>query len=105
MALITVLYASKPGAKFDMDYYLAKHMPMVTETWSSAGLRGYKVLKGSPAADGAAPPFHVIATLDFTSAEAFGAAVASGGAKVMGDVPNFTDIAPTLQVNEVVGEG
>ena len=103
MAIITVLYPSAPGAKFDMDYYLTKHMPMVQETWGGAGLTSYQVIKGHPAADGAAPPFHVISTLNFTSAEAFGAAVAASGAKVMGDVPNFTDISPALQVSEVVG--
>jgi hypothetical protein len=44
----------------------------------------------------------VLVNLDFTSAAAFAASVAETGAKVMGDVPNFTDIQPSLQVNDVI---
>jgi uncharacterized protein (TIGR02118 family) len=102
MATVTVMYAAKPESKFDMDYYLNTHMKMVEASWGPSGLRGYKVLRGTPGADGAAPPYHVLVNLDFTSAAAFAASVAETGAKVMGDVPNFTDIQPSLQVNDVI---
>ena len=101
MAIVSVMYPGKPGSKFDMEYYLHKHMTMVAETWGPAGLRSYQVLKGHPGADGAPPAYQVIVNMDFSSAEAFQAAVAQSGAKVMGDVPNFTDLQPTLQVSDV----
>ncbi len=101
MAIVSVMYPAAAGSKFDMDYYLHKHMPMVAETWSPAGLRGYTVLRGAPGPDGSGPVFQVIVEMDFESAAAFEAALARTGAKVMGDVPNFTDVTPTLQVSDV----
>ena len=103
MAIVSVMYPGKTGSKFDMDYYLHRHMTMVSETWTPAGLRSYQVLQGHPGADGAPPAYQVIVNMDFTSAEAFQAAVAQSGAKVMGDVPNFTDLQPVLQVSDVAG--
>jgi hypothetical protein len=33
-----VLYANEDNIKFDMNYYLKKHMPMVLEIWGPFGL-------------------------------------------------------------------
>ncbi len=101
MAIVSVMYPSKPGSKFDMEYYLRRHMKLVAETWSPVGLRGYTVLKGVGAAGGGEPAYQVVVNLDFTSAEAFGAAVAATGETIMGDVPNFTDTQPTIQISDV----
>jgi uncharacterized protein (TIGR02118 family) len=103
MAVVTVFYPAKPGSSFDMDYYLQNHMKMVEATWGPAGLRGYTVLKGVGAPGGGEPAFQVVTSLDFTSAEAFGAALAESGAKVMGDVPNFTDLQPMVQISDLAG--
>lgn len=35
MVLISVMYPGGAGTRFDMDYYLKKHMPLVSERWSS----------------------------------------------------------------------
>lgn len=40
-AHVSVLYPRK--AKFDMDYYLATHMPLVTKHWTQHGLKKYTV--------------------------------------------------------------
>ena len=101
MAIVSVMYPSKAGSKFDMEYYLHNHMKMVADTWGKSGLRGYTVLKGVGAPGGGEAPFQVVVNLDFTSAEAFATSVAETGAKVMGDVPNFTDLQPTIQISEV----
>ncbi len=101
MAIVSVMYAAETGSRFDMDYYLHKHMTMVAETWSPVGLRGYQVLKGVRAPGGGEPVFQVVVNLDFESADAFEAAVAQSGAKVMGDVPNFTDVTPTIQISDL----
>ena len=103
MAIISVMYPSKPGSKFDLAYYLHTHMPMVAETWGPAGMRGYTVLQGLPSPDGNPPPFHLMVNLEFASADAFHAAVGASGAKVMGDVPNFTDLQPIVQISDVAG--
>jgi uncharacterized protein (TIGR02118 family) len=100
--MVSVFYPAKAGSKFDMDYYLQTHMKMVEAAWGPAGLRGYAVQKGVGAPGGGEAAYQVIANLDFTSAEAFGAAVAESGAKIMGDIPNFTDIEPIIQISDVV---
>ena len=50
---------------------------------------------------GCEPVFQIVVNLDFESGDAFEAAVAQSGAKVMGDVPNFTDLQPTIQISDV----
>ncbi len=101
MAIVSVMYPAKPGSRFDMEYYLHKHMAMVAEAWSPLGLRGYQVLKGVRAPGGGEPVLQVVVNMDFESAEAFEAAVAQSGARIMGDVVNFTDAEPTIQISDV----
>ena len=36
MIKVSVLYPNKPGAKFDMDYYVNKHVPLVQQKLGSA---------------------------------------------------------------------
>lgn len=47
--LVTVLY---PQGKFDLDYYLKTHMPLVESTWAPKGLTDWKVAKLGPGPDG-----------------------------------------------------
>jgi len=98
-AQVTVLYPSGDGATFDMEYYLAKHMPLVMSKWKESGLTGYSVLKFSEGA-----PYAVQATLNFSSLADFHKA--AGGehtAEIMGDVKNFSNKEPTLMPAEVMG--
>ena len=48
--IITVLYENLDDATFDLDYYLAKHMPLVGEKFKPFGIKGWRVLKavGTP---------------------------------------------------------
>ncbi len=101
---VSVMYPNDPGSKFDMDYYLGTHGPLVHKNWDDKGLNSMKVVKGFATPDPKTPPpFRVIALLDFDSVEAFQAAVAAGGAEVMGDIPNFTDVTPVVQISENIG--
>jgi uncharacterized protein (TIGR02118 family) len=92
-----------PSAKFDLDYYRGTHMPLVRSRWEPMGLKNVSILrgKGSPAGD--APLYPVMTLLSFESLEKFQAAVQQHGKEVMGDIPNFTDAKPVLQVFETVG--
>ncbi len=98
---VSVMYPNDPGSKFDMDYYLGTHGPLVHEKWDNQGLNSLKVIKGFATPDPKTPPpYTVIALLDFDSVEAFQGAVAAAGADVMGDIPNFTDVTPVVQISE-----
>ena len=98
---ITVLYPNDAFSNFDMDYYLGSHVPLVQEKWAPAGMNSLNVIKGAATPDpDTPPPFQVIAILGFDSLQAFQNAVGESGAEVMGDIPNFTDVSPVVQINE-----
>lgn len=102
---ITVLYPNVEDATFDLDYYLAKHMPLVSERFTAHGLEGWRVAKfvGTPTGDSA--PYSIVATLEFGTADQFKAAVAAEGKDVLGDVPNFSNKDPIIMIGDVVGAG
>ena len=105
MTTISVIYPRSEGAAFDFDYYEATHLPLVAERWRGAGLLGVEALRGVGAPDGGPPPFFAIALIRFGSPDQFrAAATGEHAAEIMGDIANFTDVAPLLQVNETIGE-
>jgi uncharacterized protein (TIGR02118 family) len=101
MIVLSVLYPRSAGTHFDMAYYKATHMPLVVARWTDFGMGKATVLAGTGSMDGSEPAYVAITLIEFDSAEAMGKALEVHGAEIMGDVPNFTDIAPTLQINEV----
>jgi uncharacterized protein (TIGR02118 family) len=98
---VSVLYPNRPGAKFDMNYYCEKHMPMVQQKLGSACKRVSveQGIAGMP--PGAPAAFIAMGHLYCDSAEAFQAAFAPHAQHIMGDIPNYTDIEPTIQISEV----
>jgi uncharacterized protein (TIGR02118 family) len=97
---VAVMYPNTPGSKFDLDYYLGTHAALVHRCWDGMGLRSMKAVKGIATPDPKTPPpYQVIALLNFDSLDAFKAAVSAKGHEVMGDIPNFTDVQPTVQIS------
>jgi len=45
VALIYVSYPRKPGAKFDMDYYINTHMKIVEKHWTPFGMKDWTVVQ------------------------------------------------------------
>lgn len=102
MVIVSVMYPAGEGASFDVDYYLKKHVPMVGARWKDCGLREAKVLRGSSAAGGGAPAYSIMALLSFDSAAAFQQAVERHGPEIIGDIPNFSNVEPVIQINDVL---
>jgi uncharacterized protein (TIGR02118 family) len=102
MIVVSVMYPASAGATFDMDYYREKHIPLVGARWADCGLREAKVLHGAGAPGGGAPAYSVIALLTFDSAADFDQAVARHGAEIIGDIANFSNVQPVIQVNDVL---
>jgi uncharacterized protein (TIGR02118 family) len=97
----TVCY--RPGFRFDLDYYLKRHIPLCEKALRPLGLVGVDVRVQAPKADGTQPPYQVIATLYFESAEAFRAFATSPLSRTLSeDIPNFTDGRPEILAGEVV---
>jgi uncharacterized protein (TIGR02118 family) len=101
MIRVSVLYPYKEGARFDHDYYRDTHMPMVKATVGES-LRAWSADKGlGGGRPGSPPPFVAAGHMVFDSVEAFQAAFGPHGKAIMADVPNYTDIAPTMQISEI----
>jgi uncharacterized protein (TIGR02118 family) len=101
MIKVSVLYPNRPGAKFDMAYYCAKHMPMVQQRLGAA-CTGVAVEQGiAGGAPGAPAAFVAMGHLYCPSVEAFQMAFAPHAEEIMGDIPNYTDIEPTIQISDV----
>lgn len=100
----TVLYPNDDDIKFDMDYYLKTHMPLVGEKFTPHGLKKWAVLHYQPGPDGAKPAYLVGCELVFDAPEQLGAAFGSEDAKpVLGDIPNFTNKNPVIMAGALVG--
>ena len=100
---ITVLYENVDDATFDLDYYMAKHMPLVDAKFKPFGLEGWRVLKAVGTPFGGKPAYSIIANLEFATADQFRAAVAAEGGPVFGDVPNFSNKDPVVVIADLVG--
>jgi uncharacterized protein (TIGR02118 family) len=99
MIKVSVFYPNEEGKKFDMSYYCNKHIPMCQE---KLGCKQVAVEQGlAGAAPGTRAPFIAMGHLYFDSLEAFQKAFAPHAAAIMADIPNYTNIQPTIQVSEV----
>lgn len=101
MIRVSILYPNREGGRFDLQYYVDVHMPMSIARLRPA-MRGVSVeagLSGVPA--GAAPAFVAMTHFLFDSIDAFVAAFTPHQQELQGDMPNYTDIEPVIQFNEV----
>jgi uncharacterized protein (TIGR02118 family) len=99
MIRVSVLYPKQEGGEFDYDYYLQTHIPLVKERLGDA-LKAVEVYKGLSGAGDAAETYVTSACLILESVEAFGNSFGPHAEEIMGDIPNFTNIEPTIQIEE-----
>ncbi len=104
MIKISILYPNTPGARFDMDYYVKKHMPMSIELLGThPGFKSVSVERGlGGAAPGTDAAYTAMCHFHFDSVESFMAAFSPNAATLQADIPNYTDVVPIIQVNEVL---
>ena len=101
MIKVSVLYPNNEGSKFDMGYYLSTHIPMVQEKLGDA-CKNIAVEEGlGGAAPGTPATYVTMAHMLFDSVETFQGAFGPHAEAIMGDLPNFTDIEPTIQISAV----
>jgi len=101
MIKVSVFYPDREGSKFDMNYYCKTHMPMVRQKLGAA-CKGVAVEQGiAGATPGSRPSFIAMGHLYFDSMEAFQTTFGPHAEAIMADIPNYTDIQPTIQFSEV----
>ena len=104
MIVVTVMYPNTEGSKFDLAYYTESHLPLVQQRWSSMGMQDVRVSKGIAGGGRGVPaPYQIIAEMTFDSMDSLQKAQGAHGAEIGGDVANFTDVTPVMQIGETVG--
>lgn len=102
MIKVSVMYENKPGARFDHAYYRDRHLPLLKSRLGATCL-SYTIDKGlAGGAPGAPAPYVAMCHVFCDSVESFQTAMAPHAAEIMGDIKNYTDLTPTLQISEVV---
>jgi uncharacterized protein (TIGR02118 family) len=100
---ISSVYQKKEGYEFDFDYYLNKHMPMSIDLLSrSKGFKGVSVERGIDIEEPNIKSSYVaMCHYYFDSLEDFLAAFSPHAEELQGDISNYTNIEPIIQINEV----
>lgn len=101
MIKVSVFYPNIPGKKFDMEYYCSRHIPLVQEKLGAA-CKEVAVEAGlGGVAPGSSATYVAMGHLYFDSVEAFQTAFEPHAPAILGDIPNYTDLQPTIQISEV----
>lgn len=102
MIKVSVMYPYKEGARFDHDYYRDKHMPLLKARMGDA-CKYYTIDKGvAGGTPGSAPTYVGMCHVFADSIEVFQAAFNPHAKEILGDIRNYTDLTPVMQVSEVV---
>jgi uncharacterized protein (TIGR02118 family) len=101
MISVNVLYRQTDSIKFNMNYYLDTHIPLISKLLGPA-LKGVLVQQGIAGGPPGSPPeFAVITVLRFDSMDSFQAAFGPHAPAVMADIVNFTNVEPSIQYSDV----
>jgi len=102
MIRVSVMYPNH-GGKFDMEYYIKQHIPLVHRLLDSYGLVRTEVDKGMGTAKPGAPaPFIAVGHLVFDSIDNMQKGLGAHDPDLAADLKNFTDIQPQFQISEML---
>jgi uncharacterized protein (TIGR02118 family) len=102
MIKVTILYPNDDGKTFNMDYYSNNHMPML-KTLMGDSLKLLEIDKGIGGRTPDEPiPYLAIGYLYFDKLSAYQNSFGPNAEKIVGDIPNYTNIQPIVQISEVL---
>ena len=101
MIKVSVLYPKTEASTFDLAYYCERHIPMVRAKLGPACKRVAAEQGLGGAAPGSPPAYAAMGHLYFDSVEIFQTAFGPHSDAIMGDIPNYTNVEPTIQISEV----
>ena len=102
MIRVSAFYENRADAQFDFAYYTTKHFPMVLDLMKPFGAIRFEVEKPLATASGEACPYVAVGTIYFNDMQNLQAGLAKHADQIMGDVKNYTNLAPLLQFGEIV---
>jgi len=100
MIVVSVLYPSEPGSKFDLAYYQNSHLPLCRDLLAPMGMQSLTFYRPIVTDPGAA--FQLVAELRFTDLKTTNTALAAHGPRTQADIPNFTDVKPIILIGEEI---
>lgn len=102
MIKVSVMYPNTAGARFDHEYYRSAHMPLVKRLMGDH-CKSYTVDKGLAGGAPGAPAVYVgMCHIFCDSVESFQKGFGPNAQEILGDVKNYTDLTPVMQISEVV---
>jgi len=102
MIKVSVMYPNTAGARFDHAYYRDTHMPLVKARMGDH-CKSYTVDKGlAGGAPGSAPAYVAMCHIFCDSVDSFQAGFGPHMQEILADIPNYTDLAPVIQISDVV---
>jgi len=102
MIKVTILYPNDEGKTFDMDYYSNKHMPMIADLFGDS-LKNLEIDEGVSGRTPDDPiPYLAIGYLYFDSISDYADSFGPHASKIVGDIPNYTNIQPIIQISKVL---
>jgi uncharacterized protein (TIGR02118 family) len=104
MVRISFLYPNRQDTRFDMDYYIDKHMPWSIGLLSThPGFKGVSVERGvNNAVPGLELAYIAVCHFLFDSMEDFMAATTPHLPLLQADMKNYTEVEPVVQISEVL---
>lgn len=98
---MTIVYQNGADVRFDFDYYVKTHMPLIMRLYGQSISR-FELRRGQPGADGAAPTYVATITIWIADPKAFDDAAAKHQAALRADVPKFTNSMLVAQRDKIV---
>lgn len=101
MYKIAILYPSGEGKTFDLNYYEAKHMPLMAGILGK-NLKFYEIDKGLSGRTAQDPlPYVTIGYFYIRDLAAYQKAISDNLPAIMEDIKKYTNIQPMVQISEI----
>jgi uncharacterized protein (TIGR02118 family) len=103
MISVSIYYPNVSGSRFDLEYYKAKHLPMIDHLLKPMGLQQVVVEQGIGTPMPSEPaPYTVITRLLFNNIEEMEMGMGHCGTTLMDDVTNFFTHRPLVQISRLL---
>jgi len=101
MFRLNVAYPAAANAKFDFDYYVTKHMPLIMSLVGESAVR-FEAGKGLAGEGGAPAPYVATGQVYLKDLEGLQAAFVNHMPEIMADIAKYTNIAPVVNVEALL---
>jgi uncharacterized protein (TIGR02118 family) len=103
MIQVSIFYPQQDEGAFDENYYMETHIPLVRDRLTPRGLLGVDVYRGVSAPNPSQPPqYGYMCYLYFNTVDEVHQAFMAEGHDLMGDIPNYTNVKPAIQISETL---